>query len=118
EGPGGTMVVDMSPVLMSDLPQISQILPGFVFAASKSSLAAVEAYPDNVEVQVAATYASSGARDFDTVPDSRGVTINVHYSISKLPSTGYKPRLADDRVGYFLTAVKDFSKAEEEDRFV
>ena len=118
EGPGGTMVVDFTPVVMSDLPQISQLLPGFVFAASKSSLAAVEAYPQNVEVQVAATYASAGTRSFDTVPDSRGVTINIHYSISKLPNTSYKPRLADDRIGYFLTAVKDFPKAEEEDRFV
>ena len=31
----------------------------------------------------------------------------------------YHPRLADDRVGYFLTALKDYSKKEDEDdRFV
>ena len=46
------------------------------------------------------------------------LTINVHYSISRLPSTGYKPRLADDRIGYFLTVIKDFSKKNPEDRFV
>ena len=46
------------------------------------------------------------------MPDSRGVTINVHYSISRLQTTGYQPRLADDRVGYFLTVVKDFQQAE------
>ena len=67
---------------------------------------------------MAATYASSGTSEFDTVPDSRGVTINVHYSISRLPQTGYKPRLADDRVGYFLTVLKDFSKKIDDDRFV
>lgn len=118
QGPGGTLVVDLTPVFMSDLPQISQMLPGFVFAPTKSSLAAVEAYPKNVEVQVAATYASSGKTEIETVPDSRGVTINVHYSISRLPKTSYKPRLADDRIGYFLTVVKDFSKQEDNDRFV
>ena len=47
------------------------------------------------------------------------MTINVHYSISELPQTGYQPRLADDRVGYFLTVLKDFSKKEsDDDRFV
>jgi hypothetical protein len=51
------------------------------------------------------------------VPDSRGVTINVHYSISKLPSTGYQPRPADTRVGYFLTVLKDFSSKSDRDQF-
>ncbi|MFM9067615.1 MAG: zinc-dependent metalloprotease, partial [Planctomycetota bacterium] len=45
-------------------------------------------------------------------------SINVHYSISRIPQTGYQPRLADDRVGYFLTAVKDFSKTSDRDPFV
>ena len=69
-------------------------------------------------MQVAATYASGGTMRLDTVADSRGVTINVHYSISLLPQTGYQPRLADDRVGYFVTVIKDYSKKYETDRFV
>ncbi len=79
----------------------------------------MKGFPKNVEVQVAATYASGNPGDaLETVPDARGVTINVHYSISHLPTTDYKPRLADDRVGYFVTAVKDFSGPIDEDRFV
>ena len=70
----------------------------------------MKGFKDNVEIQVAATYASRGMKSFDTVPDSRGVTINVHYSISRLLETGYQPRLADDRVGHFLTVIKDYSK--------
>ncbi len=34
----------------------------------------------------------------------------VHYSFWKLPQTDYKPRVADDRVGYFITANRDWSK--------
>lgn len=117
-GPGGSVVLDLTPVLLSDLPQISQVLPGFSFSKSKSNWAGIEAHLKNVEIQVAATYASNGSSDIESVPDSRGVTVNVHYSISRLPKTSYKPRLADDRVGYFLTVVKDFSKPELEDRFV
>ena len=80
-----------------------------LLAADKSTWAAVKGFKDNIELEVAATYASSGTPRLDTVADSRGATINVHYSISMLPQTGYQPRLADDRVGYFLTVVKDYS---------
>lgn len=116
--PSGGTIVDLTPVFMSDLPQISSVLPGFFFAANKSSWEAVKGFKDNVELQLAATYASSGNVNFDTVADSRGVTVGVHYSISFLPQTGYTPRLADDRVGYFLTALKDYSKKGDEDQFV
>jgi hypothetical protein len=118
KGPKGGDLVNLTPVFMSDLPQISQILPGFGFAADKSTWNAVKNFKDNLELEVAATYASSGMMNIDSVPDSRGVTIHVHYSISKLPQTGYTPRLADDRVGYFLTVVKDFSKTSDRDQFV
>ena len=114
----GNTVVDLTPVFMSDLPQISMVLSGFRFANDRSTWAEIKGFSDNMEIEVAATYASSGQQDFDTVPDSRGVTINVHYSISRLPATKYTPRLADDRVGYFLTAIKDFSKRGETDGFV
>ncbi|MEX0677200.1 MAG: zinc-dependent metalloprotease [Pirellulales bacterium] len=124
KSPGGAHVVDLTPVFMSDLPQISAVLPGFVFTESKSTWA--PGFPkgknkglsDNIELEVAATYASSGREGFDSVADSRGASIHVHYSISLLPETGYKPRSADDRVGYFLTVVKDWSKKSDDDRFV
>lgn len=118
KGPGGGDMIDLSSVFMSDLPQISQVLPGFSFSSSKSTWAAVKGFEDNVELQVAATYASSGRTQIESVADTRGVTVNVHYSISKIPTTGYTPRLADDRVGYFLTVVKDYSKKSEQDQFV
>src|SRR5690606_13510166 len=120
----GASVVDLTPVFMSDLPQISMVLPGFMFSETKSTWA--PGFPkglnkglkDNIELEVAATYASSGMQEIDSVADSRGATIHVHYSISMLPQTGYQPRLADDRVGYFVTAVKDWSQKPNDDRFV
>ena len=117
-GPSGGHVIDLAPIFLSDLPQISRELPGFSFARDRSTWARVKGFPDNVELEVAATYGSSGSRDIDTVPDSRGATITVHYSLSLLPQNSYRPRLADDRVGYFVTALKDFSQNVDEDRFV
>jgi Met-zincin/Domain of unknown function (DUF5117) len=118
KGPKGGDLIDLSRVFMSDLPQISMALPGFGFAGDRSTFGAVKGFDNNVEIEVAATYASAGTQDIDTVPDSRGVGINVHYSISKIPQTNYQPRLADDRVGYFLTAVKDFSSKGDREQFV
>ncbi|MDG2383847.1 MAG: zinc-dependent metalloprotease [Pirellulaceae bacterium] len=117
KGPRGGDLVDFTPIFMSDLPQISQVLPGFSFSPTKSSWASVKGFKDNIELQVAATYASSGRSTIESVADTRGVTINVHYSISKVPQTSYQPRVADDRVGYFVTVVKDYSR-QTDDRFL
>jgi len=115
--PSGGSLVDMTRIFMSDDQQIGRSIgPGFGFAADRSTWAKVKAFPKNVELQVAAVY--SGGSNIDTVADPRGVQVNVHYSISMLPSNGYKPRKADDRVGYFLTVLKDFSDKEDDQQFV
>jgi hypothetical protein len=49
---------------------------------------------------------------------SRGITVVIHYSLVKLPDAGYKPRLADDRVGQFLSAVKDYGQENTDTPFV
>ena len=116
--PSGSHVIDLAPIFLTDLPRLAASLPGFSFARDRSNWGRIKAFPDNAELEVAATYGSSGATTIDTVPDSRGVTINIRYSISLLPQNSYVPRLADDRVGYFVTALKDFSQQVEEDRFV
>ncbi|MAT14944.1 MAG: hypothetical protein CMJ46_06710 [Planctomyces sp.] len=114
----GGDLVDMSSIFMSDDQGIGRSLgAGFRFASDRSTWSSVKTFPHNVELQVAAVYSGMG-QEFDTVPDARGVQINVHYSISELPDSSYKPRLADDRVGYFLTVHKNFSKNPDERHFV
>ncbi|HVW03308.1 MAG TPA: zinc-dependent metalloprotease [Planctomycetaceae bacterium] len=115
--PSGGSLVDMTRIFMSDDEGIGRSIgPGFFFASDRSTWAKVKAFPQNVELQVAAVY--SGGGEIDTVADSRGVQVNVHYSISMLPTNGYKPRKADDRVGYFLTVLKDFSDKGDDQHFV
>ncbi|MEN6451201.1 MAG: zinc-dependent metalloprotease [Thermoguttaceae bacterium] len=116
--PTGSYVVDLTPVFMSDVPQISAILRGFTFAPDRSSWAEIKGFKDNIEIQVAATYASAGGASLENVPDTRGVTLYIHYSISRLPENGYQSRLGDDRVGHFLTVIKDFSKTGDDDQFI
>ena len=55
------------------------------------------------------------------MPGPGGQFVKLHYSIAdvnSLSSSNYKKRLADDRVGYFITAVKDFSSTDDPERFV
>ena len=111
-------MVNFNQVFMTDFPEISRALPGYQFAANRSTWAEARGYPDNVELEVAATYASSGAREIDSVADTRAATVNIHYSLSLLPEDGYRPRLADDRIGYFVTALKDYSHKVDDDRFI
>lgn len=114
-GPGGGMLVDMTRIFMSDDQEIGRSI-GMSFAADRSTWAKVKAFPKNVELQVAAVYA--GGREIDTVADSRGAQVFVHYSISQLPTGDYRPRVADDRIGYFLTVLKDFSDKKDDEHFV
>ena len=40
----------------------------------------------------------------------------LHFSISEIPdNTGYTPRKADDRVGYFTTAFDDLGKFKKDE---
>jgi hypothetical protein len=64
--------------------------------ASLATFPGTKNFPENTEIRV-------------TLPDADGTLITLAYSISGLKETGYKPRLADDRIGYFTTDLVDFS---------
>ena len=75
---------------------------------NRSNWGKVKNYPKNTEIETAGTYTSGSS----TVP------VNLRYSFSEIPQTGYKPRIADHRIGYFLTAKKDYSLKGAEEPFV
>ena len=116
--PAGGILFDPEKIFFTDLPKISRQLSGFTLAKDRTTWESTKGFVDNVELRVAATYSSSGRSELDTVPDSRAATLHVHYSISLLPQNNYRPRLADPRVGYFVTALKNFSEHNGDERFV
>jgi len=107
-----SVLVNLNDVFLTDFAQLGR----GKFDADRSTWHKVKAFPKNLELEVAATY-TGGGRD-DTVIDPRGVTVVLHYSLCALPEDGYTPRLADDRVGHFLSVVKDFSSDNKETPFV
>src|SRR5262249_50842775 len=81
----------------------------------------VKGFPNNIEIEVEATFGGGGYFMFfgdDGVADSRGRTIVIHYSLAKLPDSSYHPRFADDRVGHFLSALKDFGLKDPDTGFL
>ncbi len=101
---GMSVVVDLSDIFFTNFSQ----LPLGYLDRSRTSWAKVKAFANNIELEVQATFVGSGGRGDEGVIDSRGVTIVLHYSLVKLPDSGYKARAADDRVGHFLNATKDY----------
>jgi hypothetical protein len=73
-------------------------------------IAKLKVFPKNIELELAMPSRATGE------------IVTIAYSISSLPDPrgdDYQPRRADDRIGYFLTAFKDFSDDKASgDRFV
>ncbi len=117
--PRNSILINLNDIFMTNFAE----LPFGMFDANRSSWGKIKAFPKNLEIEVAATFA--GGRSFfsamggdDSVIDARGHTVVIHYGLVELPTDGYQPRVADSRIGYFLTAVKDFSTADPDTSFV
>ena len=67
------------------------------------SIKKAKVFPKNIEVAF-------------EVPMSSGELKTLHYSISKIQgSKSYKPREADQRIGYFTTSYRDYGKYESDE---
>jgi hypothetical protein len=83
--------------------------PGFSVDQSRSYIEKTKALPKNDEILASLAFAGPVGDDVSGAPDARGVRLRMHYSIVDPPApNGYIPRIADDRVGYFITAQKRF----------
>ncbi|MCL2710725.1 MAG: zinc-dependent metalloprotease [Planctomycetaceae bacterium] len=111
-GDGGGDVIDFGSIFMADLPRLGI----GSFDRSRSTWGDIKGFQDNMEFRVNATYSGGGRSVSSMDPNSIGVTL--HYSISKLPSGGYTPRVADQRIGYFTVSHKNFSRAAEDDHVI
>lgn len=122
-----SILIDLGDLLLSDLPGLSSMLSShlkvpFQLDEKKSYFGIAKSFPLNLEIESVYGFSStpkSSAVSFPTLPDARALTLRVRYSLSQLPqNNNYLPRLADDRVGYFITAYKDFSIDNRRDPFV
>jgi hypothetical protein len=100
--PHKSTLIDMSELLLAHAPKFFGFGPRITGPAGKGprlrEIKTAKAFPQNVELAF-------------EVPFPDGKLKTLHFSISEIPDkTGYEPRLADDRVGYFTTAFDDLGK--------
>ncbi len=119
----GALLIDIQKYLLSDIPALSFALQqalGEEYSLNKdaSHLSYLKVFPENIEFGVLYNYVTSKPNYIEGLPDARSVELGVRYSVSELRETDYRPRLADDRVGYFLVALKDFSSDNPRSPFV
>jgi hypothetical protein len=115
--PNGGVLIDFSQIFLSDFAELGL----GEFDKGRSSWRKIKGFPNNLELEIEATFKSRGGGMFrfgdDGVADARGITLVIHYSLCKLPEGGYKPRFADHRVGHFLSATKDFGSNDPDTMF-
>jgi hypothetical protein len=120
------VLVDLAPFLVSDLTDLGEAMrqafngKSVRFDKERSALGSIKVFPENAEIEALLTYTPNDRTNFglDAVPDDRYIPITVHYSFSKLPDQPMAPRLADSRVGFFLSAKKDFGRDQSESFWV
>ena len=91
---------------------------GFKFDKSNSYYNYVKSFPNNSEIDVSIHYKSISPKYKFTLADSRSMIHKYHISISLLPASSYVPRVADDRVGHFMTMYQDYSDTYKESPYV
>ena len=98
---GGRPVINLNQALLSNSSDFfeSYVSPN----TSLVSIKKAKAFPDNIELCY-------------EVPMYNGALKSLHFSVSKVRgSKGFKPRKADQRIGYFLTEYSDYGKYKEDE---
>ncbi len=107
-GPGGGPVIDADALFVSNASRFFGS-DGNISASARLgiySIATAKAFKDNVEIAF-------------EVPSARGNLKKLHYSISEIPtSSSYKPRVADQRIGFFTTSYTDLAKYNDRETMV
>ena len=126
--PNGDPVIDVTTLFTTNVPEFSagaRVGGRGAPDGSRTFLEKAVSYPQNVNVEVTATWATAPEAGAAPDPTGRGgrgggggrgpsATVLVHHSMVKLPETPMMPRLFDERVGYFTQGVTDYGTGEQQ----
>lgn len=121
-----SVLVDLADILVSsDLHGFAQWFKqvyetGYQFDKEDSGFVLVKSFPQNAEIGTQVRFKAQEFTDAwpTTLPDPRSITLQFRYSLVQLPQNDYRPRLADDRVGHFVTTYQDLSRSVPEVPYV
>ncbi|MCH8810880.1 MAG: zinc-dependent metalloprotease [Gemmatimonadetes bacterium] len=118
--PDSALVLDVTSWFLSDLSGVGELTRGAArgsngqsgstsFDRSRSYIDGVSSFPENTNIRAMLTFRSGRPGGVPSVADGRYIPVTIHYTLAKLPERPMERRIADDRVGNFMTVHKDFS---------
>lgn len=131
-----SVLIDLGNIMLADIPLIGFALEWayrmpYRLDRGNSQVGMVKGFPENVEIDAALNFAVDRppvpppmpmpfpqASPPVAPPDVRSLQFRVRYSLSTMPQTAFRPRLADDRVGHFMAMYQDFSDDTKESPYV
>ncbi|MHC5027401.1 MAG: zinc-dependent metalloprotease, partial [Planctomycetota bacterium] len=108
-GPSGQPVIDLDDLLVKQSGRVMGGARGRTAAPAMNSrlttVTRAKAFPQNIEIALES-------------PAAGGQLQGFHFSISNVPkSSGYKPRVADERIGYFTTVYRDLGEYQQDTKW-
>lgn len=119
----GAFLIDPSSCFVTDASNVgyyvgSEGKTGYRFDRDNSYFGTIKSFPQNTELDVVAHYRTDKPTSGAAVENPYSFLLTYHWSLSTLPETGYRPRLSDDRVGYFTTIYQDYNQLDAESPYV
>lgn len=122
----GHFLVDATSFFVSDYTATGQTLTAVYgdkpvrLDDDRSHVDEVQGFPENVEIDALLTYTADEPPAFGGpgVSDVRSIPVGIRYSLFELPEDPMTRRPADQRVGHFLTTIRDFSRDREETTYL
>jgi len=119
----GAVLVDPAAIFIRDADNVSYRLGqraklGVSFDSKNSFYETVKSFPQNCEIDIKLHFKSNRNLGGITLQSGRSFFHTYHYSLSSLPETDYVPRLADDRVGYFMTQYQDYTNLDAQTPYI
>jgi hypothetical protein len=117
------VLVDPGDLFIRDADNIGyylgqQLHLGVTFDKANSFYETIKCFPYNSEIEVKLHFAASHDLPGITLQNGQSFFHTYHYSLSSLPQTDYVPRIADDRVGFFMTEYQDYTNTDTESPYV
>ena len=131
-----SVLVDLKGLFQGDIPLLGFALESiyrwpYKLDPGNSAFGSLKGFPDNCEVEALLNFSierppvpplkpppEPQPKPPLAPPDPRSLPFRVRYSLSTLPETTYRPRLADDRVGHFMAMFQDFTDDKSETPYV
>ncbi|HEV8701478.1 MAG TPA: zinc-dependent metalloprotease [Candidatus Polarisedimenticolia bacterium] len=110
-----SVLIDLGSIAVGDLEGLTQPLKQvfespYQLDRDGSTLAFAKNFPDNLDFETVLHFKTPEIKKPAVyAADPRSMLVRFHYSLSRLPQTGFRPRLADDRVGHFLAMMGDYT---------